>query len=135
MENKEKETFNYTYSAKEQEEIKAIRKKYKTHSESEDKMAQLRRLDSTVTKKATTVSLVFGVIGAIVMGAGMSLTMTDVGKIIGLFDGVAMLVGILIGIVGILLVCLAYPIYNHIVKKEREKIAPEMIRLTDELMK
>ena len=135
MENKEKETFNYTYSAKEQEEIKAIRKKYKTPDETENKMEQLRRLDSTVTKKATTVSLVFGVIGAIVMGAGMSLTMTDVGKIIGLLDGVAMLVGILIGIVGILLVCLAYPIYNHIVKKEREKIAPEIIRLTDELLK
>jgi len=135
MENKEKETFNYTYSAEEQEEIKAIRKKYKTPDETENKMEQLRRLDSTVTKKATTVSLVFGVIGAIVMGAGMSLTMTDVGKIIGLLDGGAMLVGILIGIVGILLVCLAYPIYNHIVKKEREKIAPEIIRLTDELLK
>ena len=46
-----------------------------------------------------------------------------------------MLTGILIGIVGIVLVCVAYPIYNAIVKKEREKIAPEIIRLTDELMK
>ncbi len=97
--------------------------------------AQLRRLDSNVTKKATTVSLIFGVIGALVMGAGMSLAMTDVGKIIGLLDSVAMLVGVLIGIVGILLVCLAYPIYNYIVKREREKIAPEIIRIADELLK
>ena len=47
----------------------------------------------------------------------------------------AMLLGIIIGIIGIVLVCVAYPIYNRIVKKEREKIAPEIIRLTDELIK
>lgn len=60
MENKE--TFNYSYSAKEQEEIKAIRKKYTVQEQTEDKMAQLRRLDAAVTQKATTVSLVFGII-------------------------------------------------------------------------
>jgi len=135
MENKEKETFNYTYSAKEQEEIKAIRKKYTTPEQAEDKMAQLRRLDTAVTQKATSISLVFGVIGALILGIGMSLVMTDIGKIIGLLGGMAMLIGILIGIVGIVLVSVAYPIYNCIIKKEREKIAPEIIRLTDELMK
>lgn len=135
MENKEKETFNYTYSAKEQEEIKAIRKKYAVQEKTEDKMEQLRRLDAAVTQKATSVSLVFGVIGALILGMGMSLAMTDIGKIIGLLGGMAMLIGILIGIVGIVLVCMAYPIYNSIIKKEREKIAPEIIRLTDELMK
>jgi len=135
MENKEKETFNYTYSAKEQEEIKAIRKKYAVQEKTEDKMEQLRRLDAAVTQKATSVSLVFGVIGALILGMGMSLAMTDIGKIIGLLGGMAMLVGILIGIVGIVLVSVAYPIYNSIIKKEREKIAPEIIRLTDELMK
>ena len=135
MENKEKETFNYTYSAKEQEEIKAIRKKYAVQEKTEDKMEQLRRLDAAVTQKATSVSLVFGVIGALILGMGMSLAMTDIGKIIGMLGGMAMLVGILIGIVGIVLVCMAYPIYNCIIKKEREKIAPEILRLTDELMK
>ncbi|MBQ2943536.1 MAG: hypothetical protein IJD93_02400 [Ruminococcus sp.] len=135
MENKEKETFKFTYSAKEQEEIKAIRKKYAAPEQDEDKMAQLRRLDAAVTQKATSVSLVFGVIGALILGIGMSLAMTDIGKIIGLLGGMAMLVGILIGIVGIVLVCMAYPIYNCIIKKERKKIAPEIIRLTDELMK
>ena len=135
MENKEKETFNYTYSAKEQEEIKAIRKKYAVQEKTEDKMEQLRRLDAAVTQKATSVSLVFGVIGALILGMGMSLAMTDIGKIIGLLGGMAMLIGILIGIIGIVLVSVAYPIYNAIIKKEREKIAPEIIRLTDELMK
>ena len=135
MENKEKETFKFTYSAKEQEEIKAIRKKYAAPEQEEDKMTQLRRLDAAVTQKATSVSLVFGVIGALILGMGMSLAMTDVGTIIGFTEGTAMIVGILIGIVGIVLVCVAYPIYNSIIKKEREKIAPEIIRLTDELMK
>lgn len=135
MENKEKDTFNYTYSAKEQEEIKAIRKKYAAPEQAEDKMAQLRRLDAAVTQKATTVSLVFGIIGALILGIGMSLAMTDIGKMIELAGGMAMLIGILIGIIGIVLVSVAYPIYNSIIKKEREKIAPEIIRLTDELMK
>lgn len=133
MENKE--TFNYTYSAKEQDEIKAIRKKYAAPEETEDKMAQLRRLDAGVTQKASVISLVFGVIGALILGFGMSLAMTDLGEILGSYRGMAMLFGIIIGIVGIVLVSLAYPLYNRIVKKEREKIAPEIIRLTDELMK
>lgn len=133
MENKEK--FNYTYSAKEHEEIKAIRQKYDEHEKSGDKMAQLRRLDSSVTQKATLVSLVFGIIGALIMGFGMSLVMTDIYKVSGLDSASAMLVGVIVGIAGVILVCLAYPVYNRILKKERERIAPEIIRLTDELMK
>ena len=131
MENKD--SFNYTYSAKEQEEIKAIRKKYATPVETEDKMAQLRRLDAGVYSKATTVSLIVGVIGALIMGIGMSLILTDIGSMLG--TALSMIIGVILGIVGIILVCLAYPIYNHTLTKEREKIAPEIIRLTDELMK
>lgn len=131
MENKE--GFSYTYSAKEQEEIKRIRKKYAAPAEAEDKMAQLRRLDASVNSKAMTASLVVGIIGALVAGLGMSLVMTDIGEALG--EALAMVVGIGIGIVGIILVCLAYPIYNRTLKKQREKIAPEILRLTDELMK
>ena len=98
-------------------------------------MAQLRRLDASVTQKATTVALAFGIIGALIMGMGMSLAMTNVGEILGLTGQMAMFIGIIIGIVGIILVCVAYPVYNRIVKKERERIAPEIIRLSDELMK
>ena len=133
MENKE--TFNYTYSAKEQEEIKAIRKKYAVPQESEDKMAQLRRLDAAVTQKASALSLAFGIIGALIMGFGMSLAMTDLGNVLGPSRGMAMLLGVIIGVVGIVLVCVAYPLYNRVLKKEREKIAPEILRLTDQLMK
>ena len=133
MENKE--TFYYTYSAKVQEEIKAIRKKYAPLEDTEDKMAQLRRLDASVTQKATMVSLMFGIIGALILGIGMSLAMTEIGMIVGLTGIPAMLVGSMIGMIGIVLVCIAYPVYQRILKKERQKIAPEIIRLTDELMK
>lgn len=135
MENQDKETFNYTYSAKEQEEIKAIRKKYSGEQEKEDKMAQLRRLDAGVTQKAQILSLVFGVIGALLLGFGMSLAMTDLGEHLGFYSEIAMLFGIIVGIIGIVLVGAAYPVYNRCIKKERERIAPEIIRLTDELMK
>ncbi len=134
MENN-KDGFNYTYSAKEQEEIKAIREKYFPAEESEDKMTQLRRLDRSVTQKATVVSLIFGTIGALILGFGMSLFMSNLGDILGVSGSVAILIGIIVGIVGIILVCVAYPLYNRIARKAREKIAPEIIRLTDELLK
>ena len=127
------EGFNYTYSAKEQEEIKAIRKKYAASEETEDKMTQLRRLDASVYSKASAAALVVGIVGALIMGIGMSLVMTDIGAVLGTV--LAMVIGIGIGVIGIVLVCLAYPIYNRTLKKEREKIAPEILRLTDELMK
>ena len=131
MENKE--GFEFTYSAKEQEEIKRIRKKYTAPAEEEDKMAQLRRLDASVYSKATTAALVIGVIGALVMGLGMSIVMTDIGAALGTI--LAMIVGVGIGVIGIVLICLAYPMYTRTLKKEREKIAPEILRLSDELMK
>lgn len=122
MENKE--TFNYTYSAKQQEEIKKIREKYLPKEA--DKMEQLRRLDAGVTQKGTVISLVMGIIGALVLGVGMCCCMVWTELFV---------LGIIVGIIGIAAVCSAYPLYNYVTKKEREKIAPEIIRLTDELMK
>ena len=134
MENKnENEGFRYTYSAKEQEELKKIREKYTTREE--DKMERLRRLDNSVTQKAQIVSLIFGIIGALALGLGMSLAMSELGKILGFHRDMAMLLGIIIGVMGGILACLAYPMYNLVVKRERKKIAPEIIKLTDELMK
>lgn len=128
------ERFNYTYCANEQEEIKEIRKKYiSDEKKDEDKLEQLRRLDAGVYSKASKYSIIIGAIGALVLGIGMSLVMTDFGSILGTLT--SMIVGIVVGVVGIILVSLAYPLYNRILKKEREKLAPEIIRLTDELMK
>lgn len=133
MENNEKETFTFTYSAREQEEIKNIRKKYVVPEE--DKMEQLRKLDASVTQKATIAALVPGIIGVLMLGVGMSLAMSDLSEMLGLYRDMGMVIGIIIGVVGIILLSCAYPVYNREIKKEREKIAPEIIRLTDELMK
>lgn len=133
--NNQQNGFSYTYSAKEQAELKQIRDKYTKPTEVEDKMARLRRLDASVTKTAQAVALVFGVVGALILGFGMSLIMTDLSEILGAYQSIAMPLGIIIGIVGGVLASLAYPIYNAIVKAKRKQLAPEIIRLTDELMK
>jgi len=128
MENKE--GFNFTYSAAQQQEVEDIRKKYLPKEE--DKMEQLRKLHAIPTQKAQAASLAVGIIGALIMGTGMSLAMTDIGAALG---SLAMVIGIVIGIVGMVLVALAYPLYNRVLKKQREKIAPEILRLSDELLK
>ena len=133
--NQEKSGFTYTYSAKEQAELKRIRDKYIVPTEVEDKMTRLRRLDASVTNTAQAVALVFGVIGTLILGFGMSLCMTDLSEILGVSGDVAMVIGIIVGVFGGILASLAYPIYNAIVKAKRKKLAPEIIRLTDELMK
>ena len=133
--NQEKSGFTYTYSAKEQAELKRIREKYTAPTKTEDKMARLRRLDASVTRSAQTVALVFGVIGTLLLGFGMSLVMTELSEILALSGNEAMLIGITVGIVGGVLAGLAYPIYCAIAKAKRKKLAPEIIRLTDELMK
>lgn len=133
--NQEKSGFTYTYSAKEQAELKRIRDRYTAPTEAEDKMARLRRLDASVTNTAQAVALVFGIIGALILGFGMSLIMTDFSEILGIGETMALVIGIPVGVFGGILASLAYPIYNAIVKAKRKKLAPEIIRLTDELMK
>jgi len=135
METKNNDGFSYTYSAKEQAEIKRIRQKYTKENKEADKMERLRRLDAGVTQKAQTVSLIFGVVGTLILGVGMSLIMSDLRAILGARTDLAMPLGILIGLLGGVLACLAYPLYHIIIKRERKKIAPEILRLTDELMK
>lgn len=122
--------FTYTYSAEEQEEIRQIRKKYAAPEE--DQMEQLRRLDRRATQKAQAWAIAIGVIGALILGTGMSIAMTE---LTGFLGGTAMMVGIPVGLVGIVLVALAYPVYQHILKKERQRVAPEILRLTDALLK
>ena len=124
------ENFSFTYSAQQQKEVEDIRKKYLPREE--DKMERLRKLHAIPTQKAQAASLAVGVIGALIMGSGMSLAMTDIGAALG---SLAMVLGIVIGVVGMVLVALAYPLYNRVLKKQRQKIAPEILRLSDELLK
>ena len=95
-------------------------------------MEQLRRLHDSATQKAKAASIAIGTTGALILGTGMSLTMTDLGAALG---DMAMVLGILVGLIGMVMVALAYPAYNRVLKKERARIAPEILRLTEELLK
>lgn len=124
------DTFKMTYSSEQQEEIEQIRQKYVPKAP--DKMAQLRALDASVEKKASAVAIAVGVVGTLILGLGMSLAMSDFGKILG---SAAFFVGIVLGTAGIATLGCAYPLYHRTLKKERAKIAPEILKLTDELRK
>ena len=127
MENKE--VFHYTNSAAQQQEIENIRKKYVPQEE--NKLERLRRLHQSASQKAQSWAIALGVIGALIMGTGMSIFMTELGALMG---ELAMVLGIVIGVVGMILVALAYPVYNSVLKKERARIAPEILRLSEELL-
>lgn len=125
MEIKDNYSYKYTYSAIEHEEVKSIREKY--IPQDENKLEKLRRLDASVNRKATVFSMIFGIIGALIMGIGMSCCLV--------WAGTWFVPGIVIGVLGIALISMAYPVYSVTLKKERQKIAPEIIRLSDELLK
>lgn len=122
---KQREGFHITYSAKEQEELRLIRKKYLPLEE--NKMQKIREMDAHITNKATAVSIMIGVIGVLIMGIGMCCCLV--------WQGIWFVPGIVIGGIGMVSAGMAYPIYQWVAKKEREKIAPEILRLTEELMK
>lgn len=122
MEYKNNNSFTYSYSSKQQNEINEIRNKYMPKQT--NKLDLIRKLDKRVTQKATVYSLVCGISGALTFGTGMSCCMVW-NKI---------LAGIIIGCIGIILMSVTYPLYNFILKKERKRIAPQILALTDELL-
>ena len=123
MASENRDSFQYSYSAKQQEEIRKIREKYEPRAES--KMEQLRRLDASATRPGTIAAVTLGVAGTLLMGVGMCCTMV--------WARALFVPGIAIGLAGILGIILAYPLYSHLTKKRRRQLAPEILRLTDEL--
>ena len=133
MEDKNRNGFTYSYSANEQEELKRIRAKYLP--EEENKLDKIRRLDSRVTMKAQAISLALGVVGILILGFGMSLVMTDLYVTLGIVRGIAVALGLILGVIGTVLVALAYPVYTRVYNREKEKVSAQIISLTDELLK
>ena len=122
MENN-KETFEYTYSAEQQAEIEKIKAKYAPTQD--NKLEQLRKLDASVTNKGTVIGLIMGIVGLLSFGGAMSMIL-----VVGIEY---LLPGLLLGIVGVFLMIFAYPAYKVITEKERERIAPLILALTEEL--
>jgi hypothetical protein len=110
--------------------VQKIRSQYTEKQNTE--LDELKALDAKVKKPANVFAYTYGSLGAIVMGAGMSLVMTDIGAIIGLAS--AMVPGIVVGIVGMGMAMSTYPIYKGILNARKKKYAPEIMRLSDKLM-
>jgi len=121
MENNQ--NFEYTYSAKEQKEIESIKRKYMTVGES--KLEKLKRLDMEAERPGNMVSIMLGTLGCLIFGGGMSMAMVWTESLL--------IPGIMVGVVGMVVMAMAYPMYVRITKKQREKIAPEILALTKEL--
>ena len=110
--------------------VQKIRTQY-TEKESTE-LDALRALDRRVKRPANVFSYVFGSISAIIMGAGMSLVMTDIGTTVGIDN--PMMPGIVIGMLGLVLAIANYPIYKNILTSRRRKYADEIIALSDKIM-
>ena len=93
---------------------------------------ELKALDAKVKKPANTFGYTYGSVSAIVMGAGMSLVMTDIGSVVGLAS--AMVPGIAIGVVGLGMALTTYPIYKRILNSRKKKYAPEIMALSEKIM-
>lgn len=120
-----RDSFEFTYSAKQQKEIERIRNKYVSKEES--KMEQLIRLDKQAERPGTIASITIGTIGTLLFGVGMCCVLVWKSSI------EIFVAGIVIGIIGMMVAGFAYPIYKKVTKKEREKIAEQIIALSDEL--
>lgn len=117
------ESFSYTYSAKQREEVKRIRQKYIPPEE--DKLEQLRRLDESATRPGKIASLSVGVVSTLVMGVGMCCTMVWTQFFVP---------GVVIGVIGIAGICGAFPLYCVMAKRRRERLAPQIMRLSQDLL-
>ncbi len=117
------ENFNYTYSAERQSEIEAIRKKYLPQNEQEDKMEQLRKLDASVGTPGLIASMALGILSALVFGVGMCCFLV----------WSLWMLGALLCVVGVIGMLVAPWLYRKLVEKRKAEIAPEILRLTEEL--
>lgn len=107
-----------------------IRAQYMEKQPSE--LDALRKLDTKVKRPAAVFAYVFGSIAAIIMGAGMSLVMTDIGAILGMES--AMIPGIVTGVVGMAMAIANYPIYQGILNSRKKKYGAEILALSEKIM-
>lgn len=115
--------FEYTYSAERQQEVEKIREKYLPKKE--DKLERLKKLDRSAEVPGTVAALALGMLGALLFGVGMCCVL--------LWAESFFVLGIIVGILGILVLAPAYPLYKRMTKRGREKVAEEILALSAEL--
>ena len=116
-------TFEYNYSAERAREVEAIRRKYEEPKE--DKFEQLKALDRQAERRGQILSIAIGIIGTLILGTGMSMVM--VGQVPYFIPG------IVVGIVGALALSTAYPVYKKVTKKDRDKVAGQVLALAKQI--
>ena len=107
-----------------------IRAQYMEKTSSE--LDALRKLDSKVKRPANVFAYIFGSVSAIIMGAGMSLVMTDIGATLGITN--SLVPGIAVGVVGLCMAILTYPIYKGILNSRKKKFSAEILSLSEKIM-
>ena len=110
--------------------VQRIRSQYTEQEHTE--LNTLKALDAKVKRPANVFSYTYGSIGAIVMGSGMSLVMTDIGAMLGMNE--TLIPGIAVGLVGLAMVCTTYSIYKKILNSRKKKYAKEILSLSERLM-
>ena len=110
--------------------MQEIRKRYLPQEES--KLDELKELDRKVKRPVNVFAYIFGTISAIIMGSGMSFVMTDVGRTVSISE--PMPYGIIIGIVGMFMAIVNYPMYKGILDSRKKKYGAEIIKLSDSIM-
>lgn len=116
-------TFRYLYSAKENQEVLNIRKKYLPQQETQ--LEELKRLDAQVQSSGVMESLCAGMGGMLIFGLGMCLAMEVVGHLVWL--------GILLGLAGVVGMLAAFPVHRKLFNRAKTKYAPRILQLTAEL--
>lgn len=113
--------------------VQKIRTQYteKEHTQ----LDELKELDAKVKRPVNVFAYIFGSISAVIMGSGMSLVMTDFGEVLGSHRDMAMLIGIVIGIVGMAMALVNYPMYNGILNARKKKYADRIMQLSDKIMR
>lgn len=109
--------------------VQQIRAQYteKEHTQ----LDALKELDKKVKRPANVFAYVFGSISAIIMGSGMSLVMTDIGQMIGMEN--TLVPGIVIGVVGMMLAIINYPIYKKMLASRKNKYAAQIVELSEKI--
>lgn len=118
------EKYSYTYNASQNSEIDKIVEKYREKTPTETAAEQIKKLDGAVEKKASAAAIIIGIIGALLLGVGMCCTTVWQGLFV---------LGIIVGVIGMIVLACAYPVYSAIAARKRKKIAASILELSESL--
>lgn len=103
---------------------KQILDSYADHQPNPSVEDQIAAIDADVRKKASAQAIAVGVAGCLLLGIGMSLTMTT---------SSFFALGIVVGVIGIVVVCVPPVLHKRTLARLRAKARPQVMALAAEL--